>query len=148
MDTDSAYMALSANDIKNLIKPERKDEFEKDEHNWFPRTAFDKRKPGLFKLEWSGTGMIALSSKTYYCWGSEDKISCKGTQKNNNKHSLNKESYKKCLYDGTTINCKNKGFRFVDKAIKTYEQSKTGITPIYVKGIVMNDGVHVRPLDL
>ena len=154
MDTDSAYMALAGNDIKKLIKPKLREEFEKDKNNWFPRTdtnehkAYDKRKPGLFKLEWSGTGMIALSSKTYYCWGSEDKISCKGTQKNNNKHSLNKESYKKCLYDGTTINCKNKGFRFVDKAIKTYEQSKTGITPIYVKGIVMTDGVHVRPLDL
>jgi hypothetical protein len=23
-----------------------------------------------------------------------------------------------------------------------------GLTPIYVKGVVMDDGVHIRPLDL
>jgi hypothetical protein len=154
MDTDSAYMSLSGDDIKNLIKPEMREEFEKDKNNWFPRTdtnehkAHDKRKPGLFKLEWSGNGMVALSSKTYYCWGSEDKVSSKGTQKDSNKSSLSKESYKKCLDDGKTINCKNKGFRYIDKTMKTYEQDKVGITPIYVKGVVMDDGEHIRPLQL
>lgn len=31
--------------------------------------AYDKRTPGLFKEEWSGEGIIGLSSKTYYCFG-------------------------------------------------------------------------------
>jgi hypothetical protein len=154
MDTDSAYMALSGDAIHNLIKPELREEFYIDENNWFPRTnttenkAYDRRKPGLFKLEWSGEGMVALSSKTYYCWGNDNKVSCKGTQKDRNNYLLNKESYTKCLDDGKTINCKNKGFRFTDKTMKTYEQNKVGLTPIYVKGVVMDDCVHIRPLDL
>ena len=38
--------------------------------------------------------------------------------------------------------------KVLDLSMKLYEQNKVGITPIYVKGIVMEDGVHVVPLDL
>jgi hypothetical protein len=152
MDTDSAYMALSGDTIQSLIRPNMREEFERDTNNWFIRTdtnenqAYDRRKPGLFKLEWSGKGMVALSSKTYHCWGKNDKSSSKGTQKDRNDYLLNKESFKHCLVEGQTINCTNKGFRFIDKTMKTYEQEKVGLTPIYVKGVVMDDGMHVRPL--
>jgi hypothetical protein len=37
--------------------------------------AYDKRTPGLFKTEFTADGMIALCSKTYYCFGKEDKFS-------------------------------------------------------------------------
>ena len=67
-DTDNAYKALTG-DLENLIKPELKEEFENDKVNWFPRSdtkenkAYDKRKPGLFKIEFEGEGMVALCSK-------------------------------------------------------------------------------------
>ena len=32
--------------------------------------------------------------------------------------------------------------------MKTYEQNKIGLTPIYVKGVVMDDGIHIRPLSI
>lgn len=153
MDTDSAYMALS-DDFQNLIKPELRNEFNKDKNNWFPRSdtpenkAFDKRKPGLFKVEYQGTGMVALCSKTYYTWGIKDKFSIKGVQKNKNKDIISKEFYKKCLHDKETKNYSNKGFRYVNGTMKTYEQEKSGLTPIYVKGVVMSDGVHIHPLDI
>ena len=35
MDTDSAYMAISGDSFEELIKPELREEFEKDKHNWF-----------------------------------------------------------------------------------------------------------------
>lgn len=76
MDTDSAYIAISGDSVESLVKPELEQEFQKDKCNWFPRTntpenkAYDKRTPGLFKEEWSGDGIIGLSSKTYYCFGS------------------------------------------------------------------------------
>ena len=108
---------------------------------------YDKRKPGLFKLEWEGNGMTALCSKTYYCWGGKDKFSSKGIQQDSNKEILNKESYLKCLDNEETI-CQNKGFRFIDKTMKTYEQDKIGLSPIYIKGVVMEGGIHVRPLDI
>lgn len=44
------------------------------------------------------------------------------------------------------IMCKNKSFRYIDKTIKTYQQDRIGLTPIYVKGIIMDYGIHVRPL--
>jgi hypothetical protein len=154
MDTDSAYMAL-AGDFENLIKPEMMQQFEIDKDNWFPRTdteenkAFDKRKPGLFKTEWTGNWMTALSSKTYFCRGTEGhKLSCKGAQKARNKQLLNEDAFNRSLNKNEVISCQNKGFRFIDKVIKTYEQNKIALTPIYVKGVVMDDGLHVRPLDL
>jgi hypothetical protein len=153
MDTDSAYMALT-DDFDKLIKPDMRKEYEQDNNNWFPRTdteenkAYDKRKPGLFKIEYEGGGMVALCSKTYYTWGTKDKFSSKGVQNDRNKEILNKEEYKSCLTNGKTIDCQNKGFRYVDGTMQTYEQQKIGLTPIYVKGIVMDDGIHMRPLSI
>jgi hypothetical protein len=63
-------------DIDDIIKPEMQDEYESDKCDWFPRTdtvehaKYDKRTPGLFKVEWEGSGIVSLCSKTYYCfWG-------------------------------------------------------------------------------
>ena len=151
MDTDSAYMGLT-DDFDKLIKPEMRAEFELDKRNWFPRTdtqenkMFDKREPGLFKIEYDGLGMIVLCSKTYYCFGEKTKISCKGTQKQTNAAILNKETYKRCLINKEQISCTNSGFRCIDNSIKTYQQVKIGLSSIYSKGIVFDDGVHIHPL--
>jgi hypothetical protein len=159
MDTDSAYMALSG-EFLDLIKPELRDEFKKEMHKWFPRTdtpehiQYDKRKPGLFKIEYEGEGMVALCSKTYYCWGdsTKSKISCKGTQKDRNKELLNQSSYKNCLSDKTAVTVTNKGIRYVKESpqhsMVTYEQNKIGISSIYSKGVVMSDGIHIHPLQI
>src|SRR5215470_13776720 len=127
MDTDSAYMGLT-DDFENLIRPELKEEFEKDKYKWFPSTdteehkKMDKRTPGLFKIEYEGDGMVALCSKTYCVWGEENKISAKGVQHQYGRNSevLVKEKYLKCLFNRKTIEGKNKGFRFVQKQMKTY----------------------------
>ena len=85
MDTDSAYMAISGSNLEDIIKPEMRTKYlqglkgfcadiniEADaQHHWFPRTCckehaqYDKRTPGLFKLENQGNKMIGLCSKTY-----------------------------------------------------------------------------------
>ena len=85
IDTDSAYMAISGSSLEEVIKPEMKERYlrglkgfctdgdiEADAQNhWFPRTCcskhakFDKRTPGLFKLEYQRDEMIGLCSKTY-----------------------------------------------------------------------------------
>ena len=85
MDTDSAYMAISASCLRDVIRPEMREKYEKGlsgfcthqeieadaEHHWFPRTCcprhakYDKRTPGLFKLEYQWDEMIGLCSKTY-----------------------------------------------------------------------------------
>ena len=69
MDTDSAYIAISGESLEDLVKPEMMHEFENDKCNWFPRTdtvehaKYDKRTPGLFKVEWEADGIISLCSK-------------------------------------------------------------------------------------
>src|SRR5271165_5108450 len=151
MDTDSAYMALT-DSFEKLIKPKLQKEFELDRYNWFPRTdtpeneAYDRRKPGIFKEEYNGDGMVALCSKTYYCWGSKNKHSSKGVQQARNIEILNKENCKSCLDNSKTVSCQNSGFRFIGKAMTTYTQDKIGLNSIYVKGVVMNDGNHIHPL--
>ena len=88
MDTDSAYMSLAGNSLEELVRPDKKEEFAAVRHQWFPRhetaehAAYDKRKSGLFKVEWKGDGFVGLNSKTYCCWGAEsNKASCKGISK-------------------------------------------------------------------
>ena len=84
MDTDSMYMALGTEDFQAAVLPEKleqykkyvvgscdQDEIEGDEDHWFPRSCcekharFDRRTPGLFKLEAEGDDMVCLASKTY-----------------------------------------------------------------------------------
>ena len=80
MNTDSVYIAISGDSVESLLKPELKAEFEQDKCKWFRRTdtaehkAYDKRTPGLFKVEWEGQGIVGLCSKTYYCFGKKDKF--------------------------------------------------------------------------
>ena len=67
MDTDSNYLGITAENVEDLIKPELKEQFEREKHNWFvtPLAPQGKRTPGLFKVEFEGDKMIGLCSKSY-----------------------------------------------------------------------------------
>ena len=103
MDTDSAYIALAGESIDGLVKADRRAHYFRHRYQWLPaeccdeheddyvrariagcpwtatesccfaRKAFDKRTPGLFKVEWCGYGFVGLCCKTYYCFGTTDK---------------------------------------------------------------------------
>ena len=152
MDTDSAYMALSADTLEDIVKPELRQRYAAEKHLWFPRTdtaehaAYDKRTPGLFKEEYRGDGIVALCSKTYYCFGEKDKFSCKGVNKRNNE--IDKKTYMDVLVtkkSGTGI---NRGFRSVDNTMYTYLQERAAFSYFYPKRKVLADGVSTRPLEL
>ena len=72
---------------------------------WEPRECcikqkkFDKRTPGLFKIEWQGEGMIGLCSKTYFGWGDKNKCSTKGISKTQN--TIDKEQFLPSTEDET-----------------------------------------------
>ena len=106
MDTDSNYFAFSEDSIEKLIKPEMKQEYEKDKYNFLPSESeelhptfevdgakfnyaqYDKWKPGLFKVEPTKDKMISLCSKMYRASdldvNEKPKFSCKGIQKDGN----------------------------------------------------------------
>jgi hypothetical protein len=75
MDTDSAYIPFSSENLNEIFKTELQEHFQQNKHSWLCRTGteeemlFDKRTPVLFKEEFQGDGIIALSSKMYHCIG-------------------------------------------------------------------------------
>ena len=64
MDTDSNYLGITVENVEDLIKPELKEQFEREKHNWFitPLAPQGKHTPGLFKVEFEGDKMIGLCS--------------------------------------------------------------------------------------
>ena len=147
MDTDSFYMALSANDFDEIIKSEMKELYKEEKKNWLVTDEYSKRVPGLFKAEFQGKRMIALTSKCYFAdSGGDDgvkKFSCKGVSRRQNK--MNWERYKNALF-GSLDKARNIGFRKRDNHIVTYEQSKLGLSAYYNKRIVHEDGIHTSCL--
>ena len=147
MDTDSFYMALSANDFDEIIKPEMKELYKEEKKNWLVTDEYSKRVPGLFKAEFQGKRMIALTSKCYFADSGGDegvkKFSCKGVSRRQNK--MNWARYKNALF-GSLDKARNIGFRKRDNHIVTYEQSKLGLSAYYDKRIVHEDGIHTSCL--
>ena len=152
MDTDSMYLALTEDNIEKILKPEMKEQYEKNKHLWFVTKKEDKRTPGLFKIEFEGDSMVALCSKMYYCTKKKnnvkekDKLSCKGVSKKINNLSI--KEYKQVLFTKKPLKALNKGFRMIDNKMRTYQVKKTGISPIYAKRRVLSDGVSTEPLDI
>ena len=148
-------MAISAPTLDELVKPEKRAEWETIKHQWFPRTdtqehvAFDRRKPGLFKEEWSGDGFIGLAAKTYYCYDksdpSRDKYSSKGLNKS---IKLSREHFLNVLNTKQSSSHKNKGFIMKDKFMYTYEMERSGLGYFYCKRKVLDDGVSTTYLDI
>ena len=152
MDTNSAYLAISGDSLDDVIKPDMKNQYNREKPEWFPRRTtpeqynFDKRTPGLFKVEWEGEGIISLCSKTYFCFGSSEKFSCKGLNRRTNE--LTNEKYMSVLNTRTSGGGVNKGFIIKQGVMFTYEQRKMALTYFYPKRKVADDGVSTTLLDI
>lgn len=168
MDTDSAYMALSKKSFAEVVKSERKveynerlmgqcndDPFEADGvKNWFPRECcskhktYDKRTPGLFKKECEGDEIISLSSKSYIVRGenTQDKVTCKGVNKNRLTDAF--EKFWDTLVLKKSIQVENAGIRPHNGGVSTYTQSKIEFSYFYCKREVNEDGKTTKPLDI
>ena len=97
----------------------------------FARKAFDKRTPGLFKVEWCGDGFVGLCSKTYYCFGATDKYSTKGLSKRHN--DIDKDTFLAVLKNRRSGGGFNRGFRVRDSSVMTYIQERAALTYFYGK---------------
>jgi hypothetical protein len=163
MDTDSNYMAISADKLEDVIKPKMKKQYDKEYKLFFPAekceekckkcdqcklAMYERRTAGLFKIEWEGLGMIALNSKCYYGWSDteKDKNSCRGVNKRTN--DITKDIYMNVLTNKQSVQATNKGFRAVNGMIRSYEQTKTGWSYVYTKRKVLEDGRTTIPLDI
>ena len=176
MDTDSAYIAITAKNIEQLVKPHLKEQFYQEWNQWLPAEAcsvhhqdyvhtklvgkewqphsccvqkkkFDKRTPGLFKIEWEGTGMVGLCSKTYYGWGDKtNKCSTKGISKKHNQ--LDKKQFLDVLMTKQSAGGINVGFQVKNNTVYTYRQERNALSYLYPKRRVMEDGITTAPLSI
>ena len=159
MDTDSLYMALSAEDFDEIIRPELKGLYKEEKPKWLVTDEYSKRVRGLFKPEFKGKRMIALTSKCYFAdngdseagasqagaklRGSIPKFSCKGVNRRQNKMSW--ERYRNAPF-GALDKVTNIGFRKKENHIVTYEQTKLGLSAYYDKRVVHEDGIRTSCL--
>lgn len=168
MDTDSAYFAISGDSLDDIIKPEFRDKYLQsgffnctdnvvynDSNFWLPRkccdphSIYDKKTPGLFKLEFEGDVMVGLCSKTYAIKNSnenKEKFSSKGIAKQSVKNAV--ETYKRVLDTKQSESGLNRGFLLRENNIFSYNQMRTGITYFYCKRKVLDDGIHTDALDI
>ena len=166
MDTDSAYLAISGKSLDDILKPDKRDLLHQQKllnchdypftavEGFFPREccnkhkAYDKRTPGLFKVEAEGTAMIALCSKTYILKQKDDKV--KFSSKGINKDQLANpfDMYKEVLKSKSPHGATNRGFRPRHGTMYTYSQFRDGISYFYCKREVLLDGVHTKPLQI
>ena len=98
----------------------------------------------MFKEEFVGDGIIALNAKSYYCWGGVSKYSCKGVQKST---TITKDIYRRVLESKKSEKFMNKGFVFKLNSMNSYELCKIGLTYLYGKRKVNDDGVSTLPID-
>ena len=146
MDTDSMYMALLSKSTDNIIRPELREEYDNGGKAEFLSTSkYHDRTPGLFKAEFQGTRMIALTSKCYYAEDEKmkSKISCKGVSKKQNEMTWNR--YFETL-SGSLDKAINTGFRISRNGVVTYTHEKLGLSTYYDKRVVAPDGIHTKLL--
>ena len=74
------------------------------------------------------------------------KLSCKGIQRDAN--NVNYQKFHNVLFNKHEDKVLNKGFRYVDSSMKSYEQIKKGLSYVYHKRIICNDGIRTKPLNI
>lgn len=166
MDTDSLYLAISADTFEEVIKPCVREEYNKmiygrckeapNGSSFLPRQCCkednfqDNYTPGIFKTEWIGDKMICLASKTYVGRDEDgaDKLTCKGANKAGVRKRDAFNMFETVLTDREGVKTKNRGFRVVSGGISTYEQDKRCFPYFYCKREVKEDGVSTSTLKL
>ncbi len=109
------------------------------------RNRLDQRKPGLFKVEYRGDGIVALCSKTYFCFGTAqgDKYASKGLNKSVNQ--LTREDFLRVLKTKHSASGTNRGFKSLNNRVVTYEQERASLSYLYIKRPVADDGISTGP---
>ena len=171
-DTDSLYMEMSGKNLSDIVKPEKKEEFNKSIYGhcydfdsegnpfrasnkkFFPRECcakhkqYDKRERGVYKKEAEGPEIICLAPKTYFLQrvGIPDCVKAKGINKSVLVHP--RDLYYQALTERKAGYADNIGFRAIDNRIKTYTQKRKGFTFDYTKRVVLPNGIDTKPLSM
>ena len=170
---DSLYMAFSRETLADCVKLHMHREYFENLHHWLPldvcdrhradyvetqctgkpwspqqccidQFKYDRHTPMLFKQEWAGSAIVALSSKTYFGLGEKNKQVSKGISKKQNQFTH--QQYLDVLKTQKSRSGTNTTFRSTDNETRTLAQQRCGLTYFYPKLIVLDDGVSTVPL--
>ena len=155
MDTDSLYMNFkNGKCFEENVRPEIRGtaEYKRLEEEFFitPIAKFGKRTPGKFKIEFEGTKIISLNSKTYAVENENNnsyKFSMKGIQKGQfteNPMGL----YESTLNTKSSQSATNRGLKRKFATICQCEQTKIALSYFCGKRKVLEDGNSTVPLDI
>ena len=187
-DTDSSYVALAGENLEECILPEMKAQFDtalndhcKDDYkltqdSWFPRSCctrhnkYDARTPGIMKIEWKGSKMICLCSKSYVAVSAKNKKDNEQEQVGDEQEQAERSSPSKTKFSLKGVNRRffvdptdkfesvlktkktkmsiNRGIRLRGNSLFTYEQTKKAFVYFYCKRKIADDGIHSRALDI
>ena len=165
-DTDSMYLAIAGSQLSDIVKPEEKAHYDNmlmghccDLENenvtdrFLCRTCcekhniYDRKLPGVNKIEYEGTECISLCSKTYIVLNDDGyKLTAKGVNK-----ELVSSPYKKmrrALDDRVDVSVTNTGIRTFNSTMYTYTQNRIGFSSWYCKRVVQPDFVSTKPLSI
>ena len=171
-DTDSLYFCCSEDSLEKMVKPHLREQFDNESPNFLGRQRcfehtldrttnkelidncvscqYDKRTPGLFKIEFLGDRYVGLCSKTYIVENSEkDKeslVKSKGLSVKRNKFTF--DDYLNVLIEKKSGSGFNGGIRTVDNNTYSYIQERSALGYLYIKRIVCEDGIHTLPTHL
>lgn len=159
-DTDSLYVALAGETLRDCVPPRLHAEFDEASKTMLvtPELPDSRFTLGNYKLEMEGTRMVCLTSKCYVIENEDDgslKASSKGVSKVVNESMINFDSYRKILEDEfrdgrgesvipLTKNPMIQTNRAGDR-MYTIQSHKKGLTSLEVKRYYMPDGIHSRP---
>ena len=186
MDTDSLYFSLCSDSLDELVKPELREEFLENYNYFFPSLAckhhtkqfvkarvqnlewvqadcckacelFDRRMPGLFKLEFFSHRMLALAPKTYFFEKEPIQEVKNDANQMTKKVSKGLSTKLNQFHFDTNLNVLkikrseveiNKGFVCKNHQVFTYTQKRAGLNFFYGKRKVLEDGITTILLDL
>ena len=118
---------------------------------------FDRRTPGLFKLEFFSTQIISLAPNTYFLEKEHRQVvkndvnqmtkkACKGLSTKLNQFRF--DTYLDVLKTKRNGVGVNKGFVCKNHQVFAYTQKRSGLNFFYSKCKVLGDGISTIPLDL
>lgn len=131
LDTDSVYTAFSAENLNDILKPDLQEDSHQNKHNRLCRTEMKQRcclisVRGLFKEEFQGDGIPAVSSKMYHCIGGRKKLSF--PEINLRKNKFVKANYRNDLLENSSQEITDKGFRIMNRVMSSSSLVKIGLT--------------------
>ena len=108
----------------------------------------EQRRHGIFKIEFLGTRIVALSAKTYCAQdqvSGTTKAASKGISKRMN--NLNFEQYHDALSNCEEKIGENRGFkRTKEGEVYMYKQKKVALSPYYIKRLVDENMIDTKTI--